>query len=70
MNARRPIDIILKDKLGQTIYTVSIKSSGSDDNNLGQDLKNFVYIWLVSTGIIIVLASLVGFAVASLSTPH
>jgi hypothetical protein len=42
----------------------------SDDNNLDQDIKNFAYIWLVSTGIIIVLASLVGFAVAGFSTPH
>ena len=42
----------------------------SDDNNLDQDLKNFVYIWLVSTGIIIMLAGVLGFAVASLSAPH
>ena len=42
----------------------------SEDSNLDQDLKNFVYIWLISTGILVVLAGLLGFAVASFYTPH
>lgn len=42
----------------------------NDDDNLGQDLKNFAYIWLLSTGILIVLAGLVGFAAASFSITH
>lgn len=39
VNAQRPTDVILKDKLGQTMYTVSIKSSGNETINIRRAIK-------------------------------